>query len=1031
MAKFTQTQLDRIKREGDIVAVARDSGLKLTRKSGQFVTRCPWHDDKEPSLFIHPDKRLFNCFGCDAGGDIIQLVMKLRPMLFTDAVDWLLDRFPELREVTNDNATNETTSEASAETKSDGNAESNDCPLNAELPDQMLLHQVLDFYHGKLLENYAAQDYLHSRGIADPEAIRTFKLGWADRDLGRVIPSKQIKAGRELRGRLTDLGIYRRKTGHGHFNGCVVFPVIDRDNNVREIYGRKITRNLRKESPLHLYLDGDCRPFDDRGIWNCRALTVYNEIILCESIIDALSFWCAGYKNVTCIYGVENLSDALLNEFRERRTKRILLAYDRDDSGASAADRHAKRFFEMGIDVFRIEFPKEMDANEYATRFKAAAGDMPAHKSLGLVIRNATWIGGGPESETAPQIETDTPDFLQEARERAEAEAAAKEKSEVKPAATSNGKAATNGAANKAANDGEKNGVSTNGDSSLAAKPAASPVPAENQQPAVDAVVREQEIAFTFGDRAYRVRGMEKNHSYDQLKINILVRRNDAFHVDTFDLYQSRPRASFIKQAAVELSLQETIIKRDLGKVLLKLEQLQDQQIQDTLAPKNKAPVELSEPDESAALQLLKDENLLQRILDDFAACGVVGEENNKLIGYLSAVSRKLNDPLAVLIQSSSAAGKSSLMDAVLSFVPDEDKVIYSAMTGQSLYYMGGGDLKHKILAISEEEGVRQASYALKLLQSEGSLRIASTGKDPGTGRMETQEYTVEGPVMLFLTTTSYEIDEELQNRCLTLSVCEDQKQTRAIHDIQRRRQTLGGLLDDQDRQQIQTLHQNAQRLLRPLLVANNHAEGLKFRSDRTRTRRDHAKYLTLIRTIALLHQHQREIKTVERNGEPVEYIEVVPDDIKKADELATSVMARSYAELPAKTEQLLMAVVEMVHTIAIDRQIAPDEHRFTRKQIHAYLDEHEMGISTTHLKRHLAILEDAEYLIVHSGGGRGRLKTYQLEYSLPESQQVTTTEVHENDKKSISSPQEVLDFFRGDIVGKNGTNHASNGSSP
>ena len=107
------------------------------------------------------------------------------------------------------------------------------------------------------------------------------------------------------------------------------------------------------------------------------------------------------------------------------------------------------------------------------------------------------------------------------------------------------------------------------------------------------------------------------------------------------------------------------------------------------------------------------------------------------------------------MIQSSSAAGKSSLMEAILKFMPPEEQVNYSAMTGQSLFYMGDMELKHKILAIAEEEGVRQASYALKLLQSEGQLTIASTGKDPGTGRMETQEYHVEGPVMIFLTTTA------------------------------------------------------------------------------------------------------------------------------------------------------------------------------------------------------------------------------------------------------------------------------------
>ncbi len=79
-------------------------------------------------------------------------------------------------------------------------------------------------------------------------------------------------------------------------------------------------------------------------------------------------------------------------------------------------------------------------------------------------------------------------------------------------------------------------------------------------------------------------------------------------------------------------------------------------------------------------------------------------------------------------------------------------------MTGQALYYMGEMDLKHKVLAIVEEEGASRASYALKLLQSEGALSIASTGKDPATGKLVTHQYRVQGPVMIFLTTTAIEL---------------------------------------------------------------------------------------------------------------------------------------------------------------------------------------------------------------------------------------------------------------------------------
>jgi DNA primase len=155
---------------------------------------------------------------------------------------------------------------------------------------------------------------------------------------------------------------------------------------------------------------------------------------------------------------------------------------------------------------------------------------------------------------------------------------------------------------------------------------------------------------------------------------------------------------------------------------------MQDEQIKRALAPKQET-FTLSDQQRAEAMELLRDPRLLERIVEDFARCGVVGEETNKLVGYLGAVSRHLEAPLAVIVQSSSAAGKSSLMEAVLAFLPEEQRVQYSAMTGQSLFYMGETDLKHKVLAIVEEQGAHSAAYALKLLQSEGVLTIASTAK--------------------------------------------------------------------------------------------------------------------------------------------------------------------------------------------------------------------------------------------------------------------------------------------------------------
>jgi len=499
----------------------------------------------------------------------------------------------------------------------------------------------------------------------------------------------------------------------------------------------------------------------------------------------------------------------------------------------------------------------------------------------------------------------------------------------------------------------------------------ASPVPPA--PPAIDAAVTDNDITLTFADRRYRVRGLSKNLAVDVLKINLLSARGDRFHVDTFDLYNARARHSYIVQAALELQLADDVVKADLGRVLQKLEALQDEAIQAALKPQEPAVVAMTDDERAAALDLLRAPDLLSRILADFDACGIVGERTNKLVGYLAAVSRKLDAPLAVVIQSSSAAGKSSLMEAVLAMMPEEDKVKYSAMTGQSLFYMGETNLKHRILAIVEEEGASKASYALKLLQSEGELTIASTGSDPKTGNLITQEYRVEGPTMILLTTTAIDIDEELLNRCLVLTVDEDREQTRAIHRLQREKRTLQGLIRKEHKQRLLTLHKNAQRLLKPYAVVNPYADQLTFTDDRTRTRRDHEKYLTLIDVIALMHQHQRPIKTASYQGQTIDYIEATTDDIAAANKLAHEVLGTSADELPPQTRRVLSALHGMVDAMRKEDGLAQRDVRFTRAQVRQVT-----GLSDTQATIHIERLTAMEYVLIHRGR-RGQSYEYEL----------------------------------------------------
>ena len=327
-------------------------------------------------------------------------------------------------------------------------------------------------------------------------------------------------------------------------------------------------------------------------------------------------------------------------------------------------------------------------------------------------------------------------------------------------------------------------------------------------------------------------------------------------------------------------------------------------------------------------------------------------------------------------MQSTSAAGKSALMDAVLAFLPEEDQVSYAAMTGQALFYLGETALKRKVLAIAEEEGARDAAYALKLLQSQGSLAIASTGKDPVTGKLVTQDYRIEGPMALMMTTTAIDLDEELKNRCLVLTVNETRDQTAAIHDRQRFEETLDGLMAKRTKDAILARHQNAQRLLKPLAVVNPFAQHLTFLADKTRTRRDHGKYLALIRAIAVLHQHQRQIRTLTGpDGQPVEYIEATLDDIAAANALAHEVLGRTLDELPPQTRTLLNILHGLVTERGRATGVQPNDYWFSRREVREVT-----GWSQTQLRVHLGRLQELEYILPHRGM-RGQSYVYELVY--------------------------------------------------
>ena len=956
MPRIPAELIESIKRDVPCRQVLEASGSVFAKHGADIVCVCPFHTDKTPSLIISERKNLWRCHGaCGIGGDVVALTMKLKGVSFRHAVELLAEGLP---------TTGKTGSSSfAAGSVARSTVRALPCPLDASADDARLMSQVVDYYAARLaVPGNAGRAYLASRGLEDADFMRRFALGFADRSLGLRLPTKQRKEGAELRSRLARLGVFRAESGHEHFSGSVVFPIHggawqgEAAGAVVGMYGRKVRDDLRTGTPSHTYLPGA-----HRGVWNCGPdlCDGNGAVIVCEALLDAASFWCAGLRNVTAAYGVNGWTAdhhlALLETSSGTKPRDIFLAFDADAAGDAGADRVADQLIARGFTAYRVMMPPGQDVNDVHLAALSGSGSVAASgDELRRLIASARWLGG------APKVVAPT----------------------MPPAAAAS--------------------VSSSFSPLLAAQvpapapaSASAPVPASVTPAGVTVRVAGDEIHTDIGTRSYRVRGLFANRGADVMKINLRISverpgTDAVFHVDTLDLYQTRFRQAFTGAAAAECGLHADVIKSDLGKLLLTLECQQAARSCQTgmksgdaaaNTPAVDPTLSMSADDRAAALALLQDPALSERIIADLTRSGLVGEDVNKLVGYIAATSRKLASPLAIVVQSSSAAGKSTLMDKVLSLMPPEDVRQYSAISGKSPFYLGTANLKHRILSIAEEEGARRASYALKLLQSDGFLSMAATGKDPESGRMVTHDYRVEGPVMLMLTTTAIDVDPELLNRCVVLTVDEEAGQTAAIQAAQRVGRTLPGMQAVRERAAIAELHRNAQRLLAPVAVVNPHANGLSFAAHQTRLRRDHAKYLSLIDAVTFLHQHQRETKTATfPDGSELRYIEVTQADIALANRLAAVVLNRSLDDLPPQTRRFLTALHAWATAQAAAAGITLDRFAFTRRQVREAL-----SLGQTQAAMHVERLAAYELVLPLRITGDGLMQRYRLAWDSTE----------------------------------------------
>ena len=306
----------RVRESTDIVAVI--SGYTQLKRVGQrWSGLCPFHNEKSPSFSVNQSEGLYHCFGCKASGDAITFVREVEHLDFPGAVEWLA-------------AKSGVTLRYTEKDESEGRKR------QARL--YGLTEQACEWYHQRLRsapDAAAARSYLRSRGF-DGEEVAHFRVGWAPDDWDSLVRS--LKASREDL-EASGLGfVNRRNRMQDFFRGRILFPILDERERVIGFGGRKLPD---AEGPKYQNSRDNVLYNKSKALyainWAKADAVAHNQVLVCEGYTDVIGFARAGVQRAVATCGTALTEDHV--RILKRFTRNVVLAYDADEAGQSAAER--------------------------------------------------------------------------------------------------------------------------------------------------------------------------------------------------------------------------------------------------------------------------------------------------------------------------------------------------------------------------------------------------------------------------------------------------------------------------------------------------------------------------------------------------------------------------------------------------------------------------------------------------------------------------------------------------------------------
>lgn len=341
--------LQELRDNNDIISVAQ-SYVELKHSGSTYSCRCPFHTEKTPSCHFYPQTQSFYCFGCGAGGDVVNFIRLIESLDYIEAVRFLAQRagmpMPE---------------------------DANDQSAQKRRRLYEMNRAAGKYFFGKLFspEGKAGLDYLRSRGLSI-ETIKRFGLGFAEDDYHKLHFYMKGLGYSDFELAEGALLAQNNNKMYDKFRSRVMFPIVDLRGNIVGFGGRTLSED--KKTPKYLNSD-ETMIFKKRGMLfalNYAKNSKADYFILCEGYMDVISMHQAGFDSAIASLGTSFTSEQA-NLISRMGKKEVILSYDSDEAGQKAASRGINLFSEAGVNARVLKMDGAKDPDEYIKKFGADA----------------------------------------------------------------------------------------------------------------------------------------------------------------------------------------------------------------------------------------------------------------------------------------------------------------------------------------------------------------------------------------------------------------------------------------------------------------------------------------------------------------------------------------------------------------------------------------------------------------------------------------------------------------------------------